>query len=139
LRRHALPASGTARPHQRAPPFSRSCRTARPGLGVPARGHRAALDRAASAFLSGSPVMTSLHEPSGTRIWDRCQELARFSEETGALTRVFLSREQSAANELTRGWMRAAGMSAGLDAIGNVVGRYEASTPAAPCLMLGSH
>ena len=76
--------------------------------------------------------MTSLHEPSGTRIWDRCQELARFSEETGALTRVFLSREQSAANELTRGWMRAAGMSAGLDAIGNVVGRYEASTPGAP-------
>ena len=38
--------------------------------------------------------MTTLHEPSGTRIWDRCEELARFSEETGALTRVFLSREQ---------------------------------------------
>ncbi len=30
-------------------------------------------------------------------------------------------------------------MSACLDAIGNVVGRYEGSAPGAPCLMLGSH
>ena len=35
--------------------------------------------------------------------------------------------------------MREAGMSARLDAIGNVVGRYEGRTPGAPCLMLGSH
>ena len=42
-------------------------------------------------------------------------------------------------NELTLGWMREAGMSARLDAIGNVVGRYEGETPGAPCLMLGSH
>ncbi len=61
------------------------------------------------------------------------------SEEQGALTRVFLSAEQRAANELALGWMREAGMSARLDAIGNVVGRYEGRTPDAPCLMLGSH
>src|SRR5436853_241984 len=30
-------------------------------------------------------------------------------------------------------------MSAGRDAIGNVVGRYEGAQDAAPCLMLGSH
>ena len=30
-------------------------------------------------------------------------------------------------------------MSARLDAIGNVVGRYEGAVPGAPCLMLGSH
>ena len=30
-------------------------------------------------------------------------------------------------------------MGAGLDAAGNVVGRYEAATPAAPALLLGSH
>ena len=30
-------------------------------------------------------------------------------------------------------------MSASLDAIGNCVGRYEAATAGAPCLMLGSH
>jgi allantoate deiminase len=83
--------------------------------------------------------MTTIDDPSGARIWDRCQELSRCSEETGALTRVFLSQEQRAANELAHSWMRAAGMSARLDAIGNVVGRYEGAAPGAPCLMLGSH
>jgi allantoate deiminase len=78
-------------------------------------------------------------QPSGTRIYERCGELGRLSEDAEGLTRIFLSKEQRAANELTLGWMREAGMSARLDAIGNVVGRYEARTPAAPCLMLGSH
>jgi allantoate deiminase len=83
--------------------------------------------------------VTTLAQPSGRRIWDRCQALAALSEEQGALTRIFLSAEQRAANELTLGWMREAGMSARLDAIGNVVGRYEGRTPGGPCLMLGSH
>ena len=83
--------------------------------------------------------MSGSIQPSGRRIWDRCEALARCSEEAGALTRVFLSPEQRAANELVLGWMREAGMSAGLDAIGNVAGRYEGSVPNAPCLMLGSH
>jgi len=76
---------------------------------------------------------------SGQRIWDRCEALARCSEESGALTRVFLSPEQRAANEIVLAWMREAGMSVRLDAIGNVVGRYEGSAAGAPCLMLGSH
>jgi allantoate deiminase len=83
--------------------------------------------------------MTALDQPSGTRIYERCEALAKLSEEQGALTRVFLSREQRAANELTLQWMREAGMSARLDEIGNVVGRYEGASPNAPCLMLGSH
>jgi len=36
-------------------------------------------------------------------------------------------------------WMREAGMATRLDAIGNVVGRYEGTQPGLPCLMLGSH
>jgi allantoate deiminase len=76
---------------------------------------------------------------SAQRIWDRCEELARLSELDGALTRVFLSREQQGANELVLGWMREAGMSARLDAIGNVVGRYEGERPGLPSLMMGSH
>jgi len=83
--------------------------------------------------------MTASLAPSGKRIRDRCDALARCSEETAALTRVFLSKEQRAANELTLAWMREAGMSARIDAIGNVVGRYEADVAGAPCLMLGSH
>ena len=101
--------------------------------------HRAPLDRAASLRCSREPVMTTLAQPSGTRIWERCEALARLSEDPDGLTRIFLSKEQRAVNDLTLGWMREAGMSARLDAIGNVVGRYEGETAGAPCLMLGSH
>lgn len=66
-------------------------------------------------------------------------ELAAISETPGALTRVFLSPEQRRANDLVLGWMTSAGMTARLDPIGNVVGRFEAATPGAPALMLGSH
>jgi len=83
--------------------------------------------------------MTASIEPSGARILERCEALARCSEETGALTRVFLSPEQRAANEHVQAWMREAGMNARLDGIGNVVGRYEGRSADAPCLMLGSH
>ena len=69
----------------------------------------------------------------------RCEALARHSELPGGLTRVFLSPENRAANELVLGWMREAGMQAKLDAIGNVAGRYEGARPGLPCLMLGSH
>jgi allantoate deiminase len=78
-------------------------------------------------------------QPSGTRIWDRCDALSRLSEDSSGLTRVFLSKEQRVANELALGWLREAGMTARLDAIGNVVGRYEGRSAGAPCLMLGSH
>ncbi len=76
---------------------------------------------------------------SAQRIWDRCEALARHSGEPDRLTRVFLSREQIAASRLVLGWMRDAGMTARLDPIGNVIGRYEGNRPGLPCLMLGSH
>jgi allantoate deiminase len=84
-------------------------------------------------------MMTPTDTLSAQRIWDRCEALARLSEMTGGLTRVFLSEEQRLANELVLGWMRDAGMAARLDAIGNCVGRYEGDRPGLPCLMLGSH
>ena len=74
---------------------------------------------------------------SAERIMQRCDALARHSELPGGLTRVFLSRENRAANELVLGWMREAGMQSSVDAIGNVVGRYDGQQPL--CLMLGSH
>ena len=76
---------------------------------------------------------------SAERIMQRCDALARHSELPGGLTRVFLSAQNRAANEQVLGWMREAGMTARLDAIGNVVGRYEGDRPGLPCLMLGSH
>jgi allantoate deiminase len=79
------------------------------------------------------------HASLGEQIVRRINELAAISEDEGALTRIFLTKELRAASDLILGWMRDAGMSAHLDAIGNVCGRYEGERPGAPCLMLGSH
>ena len=65
--------------------------------------------------------------------------LARHTEVPGQLTRTFLTPVQRAAADTLMGWMRDAGMSARLDAIGNVVGRYEGAQPGRPALMFGSH
>ncbi len=75
----------------------------------------------------------------GDEIVARINELGAISETPEHLARVFLTREHRAAAELIMGWMRAAGMAAHLDAIGNVCGRYEGERPGLPCLMLGSH
>jgi allantoate deiminase len=74
-----------------------------------------------------------------SRIMQRCDALARHSELAGGLTRAYLSPQNRAANDLVLGWMREAGMQARLDAVGNVVGRYEGERPGLACLMLGSH
>ena len=76
---------------------------------------------------------------SAERIMQRCAALAGYSELPGGLTRVYLSPENRAANELVLGWLREAGMQARVDAVGNVVGRYEGEASGRPCLLLGSH
>jgi allantoate deiminase len=78
----------------------------------------------------------SLH---GNEIVARINRLAAISETPEHLTRIFLTAEHRAAADLILTWMRDAGMSAHLDAIGNVCGRYEGERPGLPCLMLGSH
>src|SRR5258708_37762459 len=77
--------------------------------------------------------------PCAGRILQRCDALARHSELPGGVTRVSLSPENRAATDLVLGWMREAGLAARVDAIGNLVGRYEGSLAGLPCLMLGSH
>src|ERR1700760_4949882 len=75
----------------------------------------------------------------GPEICRRIDELAAISESPDHLTRISLSAEQAQASELVLGWMRDAGMAAWIDAIGNVVGRYEGLRPGLPALVLGSH
>lgn len=75
----------------------------------------------------------------GEQIAGRIARLASISESPTGLTRVFLTPEHRAAAELLLAWMNEAGMSARIDAIGNVVGRYEGTAPRAPALLLGSH
>src|SRR5690242_4297910 len=75
----------------------------------------------------------------GRRVMRRLEALAQFSSEPGALTRLYLTPEHQAAAGQVLEWMRQAGMAAEIDAIGNVVGRYEGTEPGAPALLLGSH
>ena len=77
--------------------------------------------------------------PAAARIMERLERLAECSEDPTCLTRTFLTPEHKAAALLLKGWMEAAGMEAGFDAIGNMVGRYEGREPGAPALLLGSH
>ncbi|MGY3573660.1 MULTISPECIES: allantoate amidohydrolase [Bradyrhizobium] len=75
----------------------------------------------------------------GEEIVARIDRLATISETPEHLARIFLTDEHRKAADLILSWMREAGMSAHLDAIGNVCGRYEGERPGLPALMLGSH
>ena len=76
---------------------------------------------------------------AGPDIKGMVDDWARFSEDEGKLTRVFLSPEHKACTESVIAAMKAAGMAARIDAVGNVVGRYEGTTPDAKTLITGSH
>src|SRR5690348_10935756 len=70
---------------------------------------------------------------------ERCDILGGYSEESDRLTRRYGTAPMRQANEAVGGWMRTAGMAVRTDAVGNLIGRYEASTAGAPTLLLGSH
>src|SRR5207244_8720001 len=75
----------------------------------------------------------------GTDLMRQADVLALFSEDTPQITRTYLSEQHKQAGEYLIGLMRRAGMTAGFDALGNIVGRYEAANPNAPVVMTGSH
>lgn len=76
----------------------------------------------------------------GEQIVARCRELARVSEDEGRLTRRYATPAMARANTLVAAWMREAGMTARLDAAGNLVGRRPGLDGAeAGTLLLGSH
>jgi len=76
---------------------------------------------------------------TGAAIVDRLTQLAAVSDEASGLTRLYLSPAHRKAADLVLEWMRDAGMSARIDAVGSVIGRYEADRPNARTLILGSH
>ncbi len=75
----------------------------------------------------------------GKEIVDRVETLGSISETPNHLSRIFLTPQHREAADILLSWMREAGMQARMDAIGNVVGRYEGESPRLPSLMLGSH
>lgn len=75
----------------------------------------------------------------GADIMSRLDTLAQFSEDPDHLTRTYLTAQHRAAGEQLIAWMQAAGMKAGFDPVGNVIGRYEGDKPGLPALLIGSH
>ena len=75
----------------------------------------------------------------GAEIITWAQSLGRHSDSPEHYTRtLFTPAHQAAARQLAD-WMRAAGMTVRVDAVGNVIGRYEGAKPGAKTLLMGSH
>jgi allantoate deiminase len=86
-------------------------------------------------------------------ILSRARALARHSDSPDHYTRTWLTPAHRAAARLIADWMRAAGMAVRVDAVGSVIGRYEAARPkpgsvpspsqvrpgSVPTLLMGSH
>ncbi len=101
--------------------------------------------------MTTSPSQLRLSASAAARIMPRIEELAAISESPNGLTRRFASVEHRRANNLVANWMADAGMSTREDAIGNIIGRYEAHNDGsvgntdsegnnkAKAIMLGSH
>lgn len=75
----------------------------------------------------------------GTEIILAAEQLAGHSDDPAALTVAYLTQAHQTAGAAIAGWMIGAGMKVRIDAVGNVIGRYEAADPAAPILLTGSH
>ena len=75
----------------------------------------------------------------GDDILAQADALAAFTEAPPGITRAYLTPQHRRAGDLLLALMREAGMRADYDALGNVVGRYDAARAGAPVLMSGSH
>ena len=75
----------------------------------------------------------------GPWVMAKLAELARFSDDAGKLTRLFLSPAHRLAADAVGHWMADAGMKTRLDPLANVIGRYEGASDDAPALVIGSH
>ncbi|MEJ8859073.1 2-oxo-4-hydroxy-4-carboxy-5-ureidoimidazoline decarboxylase [Variovorax robiniae] len=80
----------------------------------------------------------------GNDVWDWQEQLAVYTDpgygELGQLTVTYLTDAHRACAAQISTWMTECGFdSVHIDAVGNVVGRYEGATPGAKALITGSH
>lgn len=75
----------------------------------------------------------------GLRVLRWADRLAQWSDQPDALTCAYLTPAHRQTAAQLAAWMREAGMRVRIDAVGNVVGRYESDRPDAKTLMTGSH
>src|SRR5215467_6794340 len=92
------------------------------------------------------PTTTNTTAAASARaLMERCDTLGAISEEPDRRTRRYATPAMREVNALVADWMRGAGMSVWQDAIGNLIGRYEAASDTAEqgagpkTLLLGSH
>jgi allantoate deiminase len=97
------------------------------------------LKSAQEKLMSALKAHSSPATAHSARAMRRLDELARYSDEPDQLTRLYLTPAHKAAVGQVQTWMEEAGLRARIDAVGNVVGRYEGTDANAPTLLIGSH
>jgi allantoate deiminase len=83
--------------------------------------------------------MAEMIHMSAHTVMERSELLAGCSEDQDCLTRRFATQPMQQVHELFAQWLQAAGMTVHIDAMGNLIGRYEGRKPGARTLLLGSH
>ena len=73
------------------------------------------------------------------RVMEQCHLLNKYSEDKAGLTRRYGTPALRATQDQVEQWMFEGGLSTRRDALGNLIGRYEAATSGAPTLIFGSH
>jgi N-carbamoyl-L-amino-acid hydrolase len=77
---------------------------------------------------------------AGEQVWDWAEALARHSDAEGELTVTYLTDAHRACAAQLVAWMHDCGFDdVQIDAVGNVVGAYHGTDPAAKRLLTGSH
>lgn len=99
--------------------------------------HRTALQQIAR--IARFRLEELVEDEVGNELLARSDELAQFSDQADGLTCAYLTPAHIATAQLVRDYMLAAGLSAHIDATGNVVGRLESRAPGARTLLTGSH
>lgn len=82
--------------------------------------------------------MTAYPDTTQT-VLDACHTLAELTTTPGSITRLFLTPPMHDVHAFLTEWAQRLGMSARIDAAGNLRARWEGTGPNAPTLYLGSH
>lgn len=83
--------------------------------------------------------MPTATENTTAKVLTRCQTLARFSEDAEGTRRTFLSPPMRQCHQEIAQWLAPLGVSARIDAAGNLRALYPGGLPDAPRLLIGSH
>ena len=85
------------------------------------------------------PTMSKDRAARAREVLARCDALASFSEDTNSLRRTFLSPPMHNCHASVAAWLKALGVSAQIDAAGNLRGTYAGSDANSARLLIGSH